>query len=129
MLLCGAVGAAGAQYVSHIIAPAQSAMPMVVVLFAFALLCLACYLALVRPVDLSREAGQTEQLKVGSIVHRELLIAAAASGVFLGQSLKIGPGPSETGQRPAPAVVREAVRTPSRDSAPTRADRARPAHR
>jgi hypothetical protein len=64
------------------------------------------YLVLVRPVDLSREAGQTEQLKVGSVIHRELLIAAAASGVFVGQSLSISPGPSYSSPRPATPVSR-----------------------
>ena len=44
-----AVGAAGAQYVSHILAPAETALPMVLVLFGFAVVCVACYLALVRP--------------------------------------------------------------------------------
>ena len=39
----------------------------------------------VRAVDLSRErGGRTEKLKVGSVIHRELLIAAAQAGVFLG---------------------------------------------
>jgi hypothetical protein len=52
------------------------------------------YLVLERPVDLSRQAGATEALKVGSVIHRELLVAAAGSGVFLGEPLKIGPGPS-----------------------------------
>jgi hypothetical protein len=64
------------------------------------------YLVLVRPVDLSREAGQTEQLKVGSVIHRELLIAAAAAGVFVGQPLEISSGPSYSGQGRAPAVHR-----------------------
>ena len=64
------------------------------------------YLVLVRPVDLSREAGRTEQLKVGSVIHRELLIAAAAAGVFVGEPLKISPGPSYTSQGRAPAVNR-----------------------
>jgi hypothetical protein len=51
------------------------------------------YLVVVRAVDLSRVAGETEQLKVGSVIHRELLIAAAASGVVLGEPLRISPGP------------------------------------
>jgi len=38
----------------------------------------------VSPVDLTREAGPTEKRKVGAVVHRELLAAAAAEGVFLG---------------------------------------------
>jgi hypothetical protein len=64
------------------------------------------YLVVVRPVDLSRESGRTEQLKVGSVIHRELLIAAAASGVFVGQSLNLSPGPSYSGPRPATPVTR-----------------------
>ncbi len=64
------------------------------------------YLVLVRPVDLSREAGQTEQLKVGSVIHRELLIAAAAAGVLVGEPLRISPGPSYSSQGRAPAVQR-----------------------
>ena len=63
------------------------------------------YLVLVRPVDLSREAGQTEKLKVGSVIHRELLVAAAASGVVLGEPLNLSPGPS-AGQGQAPRVNR-----------------------
>src|SRR5437016_4123991 len=47
------------------------------------------YLVLVRTVDLSRESGSTEKLKVGSVIHRELLIAAAASGVLVGETLQI----------------------------------------
>ena len=42
------------------------------------------YVVLVRTVDLSRERGQTEKLKVGSVIYRELLVAAAESGVILG---------------------------------------------
>src|SRR5262245_48343103 len=41
------------------------------------------YLVLVRTVDLRNEAGETEALKVGSVVHRELMVAAARSGVVL----------------------------------------------
>ena len=66
----------------------------------------AAYLVLERPVDLSREAGRTEQLKVGSVIHRELLIAAAAAGVFVGQPLKIGPGPTYSGPGQSQPVVR-----------------------
>lgn len=52
-------------------------------------------------VDLARERGATEQLKVGSVIHRELLLAAAQSGVVLGAPIQIGPGPYAS-QRPAP---------------------------
>lgn len=42
------------------------------------------YVAAVRDVDLTRERGETEMLKVGSVVKRDLLAAAALEGVFLG---------------------------------------------
>ncbi|WP_165251850.1 hypothetical protein [Paludisphaera soli] len=38
----------------------------------------------VRDVDLGREEGPNETRKVGAVVHRELLAAAAAEGIFLG---------------------------------------------
>ena len=44
------------------------------------------YEVVVRDVDLAREAGPTERRKVGAVIHRELLAAAAAEGVFLGVS-------------------------------------------
>jgi hypothetical protein len=62
------------------------------------------YLVVVRTVDLRRERGETEKLKVGSVIHRELMVAAARSGVLLGGPLTIGPGPSSTGLSPAPRV-------------------------
>ena len=51
------------------------------------------YLVVVRPVDLSRERGETEKLKVGSVIYRELMIAAARSGVVVGAPITISPGP------------------------------------
>ena len=51
------------------------------------------YIVRVRKVDLDRERGATEKLKVGSVIHRELLMAAAQSGVVLGAPIRIGPGP------------------------------------
>jgi hypothetical protein len=59
------------------------------------------YVVRVHRVDLDRERGATELLKVGSVIHRELLFAAAQSGVVLGAPMRIGPGPSAA-QRPAP---------------------------
>ncbi len=56
-----------------------------------------------RKVDLARERGDTEQLKIGSVIHRELLIAAAEAGVFLDAPIRIGPGPS-AGQGRSPGV-------------------------
>ncbi len=52
------------------------------------------YLVRVRSVDLSRQLGETEKLKVGSVIYRELMIAAADSGVFLAAPVRIGPGPN-----------------------------------
>jgi hypothetical protein len=63
------------------------------------------YLVLVRPVDLSREKGETEKLKVGSVIYRELLIAAAQAGVLPGAPLNIGPGPP-VGPSRAPRIPR-----------------------
>ena len=53
------------------------------------------------PVRLSRERGATEKLKVGSVIHRELLLAAARSGVVLGAPMRLSPGPAPT--RPSTA--------------------------
>jgi hypothetical protein len=61
------------------------------------------YLVLVRPVDLGRERGETEKLKVGSVIHRELMVAAASAGVFLAAPVNIGPG-SIAGQRQTPRL-------------------------
>lgn len=61
------------------------------------------YLVLVRKVDLSRERGDTDQLKIGSVIHRELLIAAAQAGVFLDSPIQLGPGPA-AGQVRSPNV-------------------------
>jgi hypothetical protein len=43
------------------------------------------YEVIVREVTLSQESGTTESLKVGSVVKRELLAAAALEGVFVGE--------------------------------------------
>ena len=42
------------------------------------------YLVAVRDVDLSREKGATESLKVGSVVMRELTAAASLEGIVVG---------------------------------------------
>ena len=65
----------------------------------------ADYLVVVRPVNLSRERGETEKLKVGSVIHRELMIAAARSGVVVGAPITISPGPY-AGQAPSSRVNR-----------------------
>ncbi len=46
------------------------------------------YIAISRAVDLSRERGEIESLKVGSVIKRELLAAAALAGVPVGSSLR-----------------------------------------
>src|SRR5690242_16769928 len=42
------------------------------------------YEVTVRNVDLAREKGQTEMLKVGSVIKRELAAVAGLEGVFVG---------------------------------------------
>lgn len=59
------------------------------------------YVVRVLPVLLDHERGATEKLKVGSVIHRELLLAAAESGIVLGEPMRIGPGPSAS-RRPTP---------------------------
>lgn len=46
------------------------------------------YEVVVRDVDLAREPGPTERRKVGAVIHRELLAAAAAEGLTLGGSAR-----------------------------------------
>jgi hypothetical protein len=48
------------------------------------------YVVIVRTVNLDDELGQTESLKVGSVIKRELLAAAALQGVFLGKEGSAG---------------------------------------
>jgi hypothetical protein len=63
------------------------------------------YLVLVRGVDLKRERGETEKLKVGSVIKRELIAAAGMSGVFLDGGPSVGPGPGlEVSRAPGPAA-------------------------
>lgn len=58
------------------------------------------YIVRARRVVLAREQGATESLKVGSVIHRELIGAAAMSGIVLGEPLQVGPGISSP-SRPA----------------------------
>ncbi len=58
------------------------------------------YVVRVRRVVLAKEKGATEQLKVGSVIQRELLGAAAMAGIIVGEPLQPGPGPSSP-SRPA----------------------------
>ncbi len=66
------------------------------------------YLVVVRPVNLSRERGETEKLKVGSVIYRELMIAAAQSGVVVGAPVNTSPGPYAS-QNQTPSVHRMPV--------------------
>ena len=52
------------------------------------------YEVIVREVDADLQPGQTEKLKVGSVIKTELTVAAAMSGIVIGAPAKIGPGPS-----------------------------------
>ena len=58
------------------------------------------YIVLVRDVDLRREKGETEMLKVGSVIKRELMVAAAMSGVALGEGLTNQTGRNLSGTKP-----------------------------
>jgi hypothetical protein len=51
------------------------------------------YFVAVRDVDLSREKGETELLKVGAVIKRDLLAAAGMAGVFLGEPATRSPIP------------------------------------
>jgi hypothetical protein len=46
------------------------------------------YEVVVQDVDLAREPGPTERRKVGAVIHRELLAAAAAEGLVFGSSTR-----------------------------------------
>jgi hypothetical protein len=54
------------------------------------------YIVLVRDVDLQREKGETDKLKVGSVIKRELMIAAAMSGVVIGGPPTISSSPPQS---------------------------------
>ncbi len=62
------------------------------------------YLVQVRTIDLARERGETEKLKVGSVIYRELMVAAASAGVFLGAPTSLSASPpadrSQTSRSP-----------------------------
>jgi hypothetical protein len=62
------------------------------------------YIVLVREVDLKREKGETEKLKVGSVIKRELVMAAALSGIIVGEGLRTSPGSLYLGPSQAPSV-------------------------
>ena len=52
------------------------------------------YYVVVRDVDLKREKGGTEMLKVGSVITRELTVAAASAGVVMGSGRMTSPSSS-----------------------------------
>jgi hypothetical protein len=55
------------------------------------------YVVIVRELDLEREKGQTERLKVGAVIKRELTVAAGAAGIFPGGPMSVGTPPQTTG--------------------------------
>lgn len=70
------------------------------------------YEVVVRDVDISRETGPTEKRKVGSVIHRELLSAAAAQGIFVGQEappLDLPTVPQRPRSFIAPSLPREPI--------------------
>lgn len=73
------------------------------------------YTAFTRDVDLSVENGKTDALKVGSVVKRELTVAAALSGVILGSPINGGGRPFES--------LRSARSSTNRQTGPSSLDR------
>jgi len=61
------------------------------------------YIVSVHDVDLKRERGATESLKVGSVIQRELTVAAGLAGIVVGGGLnpRLGQGP---GLSPTPSA-------------------------
>jgi hypothetical protein len=49
------------------------------------------YVVVLRDVDLNREQGATEMLKVGAVVQRELIVAASYAGVVVGAGPSLSP--------------------------------------
>jgi hypothetical protein len=70
------------------------------------------YYVVVRDVDLNRERGKTEMLKVGAVIQRELVVAASFAGIAIGAgpslSLSSGfgltPGSQTSGPGQAPRL-------------------------
>ncbi len=65
------------------------------------------YTAFTRDVNLGIETGKTDTLKVGSVVKRELTVAAALSGVILGSPINSGGRPFESFRNPATSINRQ----------------------
>jgi len=79
------------------------------------------YLVVVRGVDLKREQGETEKLKVGSVIKRELMAAAGMSGVFLDGGASLSPGPALGASRaPGPAASMNSLNRPLGAAGPDR---------
>jgi hypothetical protein len=72
------------------------------------------YYVVVRDVDLKREKGETEMLKVGSVIYRELIGAAGAAGITIdsgsraraGAVFGLRAGSQDPGSKPAPGLNR-----------------------
>jgi hypothetical protein len=67
------------------------------------------YVAIGRDVYLDREKGETDLLKVGAVIKRELMVAAALSGVVIGGPGPILSGPSHSSQNQTPGFNRPAA--------------------
>jgi len=66
------------------------------------------YVAFGRDVDLDREIGKTDMLKVGAVIKRELTVAAALSGVVIGGAGPMLRGPSFSSQNQPTGLNRQA---------------------
>ena len=74
------------------------------------------YVAFSRDVDLDREPGKTDMLKVGAVIKRELMVAAALSGVVIGRPGPIFRGPSFSSQNQTPILNRQRAAVPNNRS-------------
>jgi len=66
------------------------------------------YDVMILEVDLTREQGETESLKVGSVIKRELLAAAALEGIVIGDTvprLQVRTIAPRTGLPAAPGMI------------------------
>ncbi|MGC8644080.1 MAG: hypothetical protein ACP5XB_29825 [Isosphaeraceae bacterium] len=82
------------------------------------------YVVAIRDVDLAHEKGETEKLKVGSVVKRDLLAAAAIEGVFLGEPAR--PVPPRAGLPPRSELPGQAARFHPGSSGPINLNPPRP---
>jgi hypothetical protein len=74
------------------------------------------YIVLVREVDLKREKGGTEMLKVGAVIQRELIVAASFAGIAIGAgpglTPRSGSGMSQGSLNASPGQGRQLHRIP-----------------